>query len=157
VRIRPLQPDFRRIKMFATKLVIEMPIDSSVEYNNNYMHFINVITDEIHQQMYAFFKASVESSVVLNVVEESLDDTLDEIFILEERFLSDTLESAQQFQNSPDFQQTFVQLFQSHGATVSVITENDVTLDSDGYATMYELVNMSVPNLMWETQFPYSA
>ena len=143
--------------MFATKLVIEMPIDPSVVHNNDYMHFINVITDKVHQQMYAFLKASVESSVVLNVVEESLDNTLDEIFILEERFLSDTLESAQQFQNSTDFQQVFVQSFQSHGATVSVTTENDVTLDSgDRYATMYELVNISVPNLMWETQFPYS-
>jgi hypothetical protein len=143
--------------MFATKLVIEMPIDTSVVHNNDFMHFINVITDEAHQQMYAFLKASVESSVVLNVVEESLDNTLDESFILEERFLSDTLESAQQFQNSTDFQQVFVQLFQSHGATVSVTTENDVTLDSgDRYATMYELVNISVPNLMWETQFPYS-
>ena len=143
--------------MFATKLVIEMPIDSAVMFNNDYMHFINVITDEQHQQMYAFLKASVESNIVSNMVEESLDNTLDEIYILEERFLSDTLESAQQFQNSTDFQQVFVQLFQSHGATVSVTTENDVTLDSGNrYSTIYELVNISVPNLMWETQFPYS-
>jgi hypothetical protein len=144
--------------MFATNLTIKLPIDASDIHNDDYMYFINVIADKEHQKLYAFLKASVESSVVLNVVEESYANTLDEIFILKERFLSDTLESTQQFQNSSDFQELFVQLFQSHGATVSVTTENDVTLDSgDTHATIYELVNISVPNLMWETQFPYSA
>ena len=143
--------------MFATNLTIELPIDASDIHADDGMYFINVIADKEHQKLYAFLKASVESSVILNVVEESYANTLDNIFILEERFLSDTLESTQQFQNSSDFQELFVQLFQSHGATVSVSTETDVTLDSGDNATIYELVNISVPNLIWETQFPYSA
>ena len=140
--------------MFATKLVWEQPIDGSVLHDDNYTYF-NIIADKKYQQIYTFLKASVESAMIINVVEESLDTTSSEIFILEERFLSATLESAQQFQNSTDFQQVFVQLFQSHGATVSVTTENDVTLDSDNsHANLYELVSVSVPNLMWERQFP---
>ena len=142
--------------MFATNLAIELPIDASVIHNDDYIRYCNAIIDEKYQQMYTFLKASVESAIILNVVEERSDNASNGILILQGRFLSDTLESAQQFQNSTDFQQVFVQLFQSHGATVSVTTENDVTLDSDNsYANhLYELVSVSVPNFMWERQFP---
>jgi hypothetical protein len=139
--------------MFATTLVIELPhpIDSDiVTYGNN-------IVDEKYQQIWTFLKASVESATILNIVEESFDTTSDDITTITERFLSDTLESAQQFQNSTDFQQVFVQLWQSHGATVSVTTDPDAMVDSgDMYSSSYELVSMSEPNVMWQTQFPYS-
>ena len=143
--------------MFATNLTIELPIDASITNAIEAIYHATTIGNEKYQQIYDFIKASVESAIILNIVEESIDDSFDDIFILKERFLSDTLESTQQFQNSSDFQELFVQLFQSHGATVFISTENYVTLDSEhNNATMYELVNISVPNLMWETQFPYS-
>ena len=144
--------------MFATNLTIELPIDASITNAKEAIYHATTIGNEKYQQIYDFIKASVESAIILNIVEESIDDSFDDIFILKERFLSDTLESTQQFQNSSDFQELFVQLFQSHGATVFISTENYVTLDSEhNNATMYELVNISVPNLIWETQFPYSA
>ena len=149
--------------MFATNLIIELPVDTSITTALQGLDLSMVIDNEKYQQMYAFLKASVESNIILNTVEESAIDPTNQLFVWEEKFFSNTLEAAQQFQNSSDFQEVFVQLFQSHGATVSVTTENDATLSNgfdprDGYSVTnsYGLVDVDNPYIMWDTEFPYS-
>jgi hypothetical protein len=163
VRIRPPQPNLGE-KMFATNLIIELPVDASITTTLQGLDLSMVIDNEKYQQMYAFLKASVESNIILNVVEESAIDPANQRFVWEEKFFSNTLEAAQQFQNSSDFQEVFVQLFQSHGATVSVTTDlENATLSNgfdtrDGYSVTdsYELVDVNNPYIMWDTEFPYS-
>lgn len=163
VRIRPLQPNFRNTNMFATNLIIELPVDTSITTIPEGIDCTMIIDNDNYQQMYAFLKASVESNIILNVVEESAIDPVNQIFILEEKFVSNTLEAAQQFQNSTEFQEFFVQAFRTRGATVSITTESDVTLNNgfdptDGYSitNSYELVDVDNPYIMWDTEFPYS-
>jgi hypothetical protein len=149
--------------MFATNLIIELPVDTSVTTIPEGIDCTMIIDNDNYQQMYAFLKASVESNIILNVVEESAIDPVNQIFILEEKFVSNTLEAAQQFQNSTEFQEFFVQAFRTRGATVSITTESDVTLNNgfdptDGYSitNSYELVDVDNPYIMWDTEFPYS-
>lgn len=148
--------------MFATILTIELPVDVSVKTAFEGFESTNIIDNDNYQQMYTFLKASVESNIVLNLVEESASDPVNQIFIFEEKFVSNTLEAAQQFQNSTEFQKFFVQAFRTHGATVSVTTESDATLnngfdpsDRYGATNSYELVNVDTPYIMWEVEFPY--
>jgi hypothetical protein len=149
--------------MFATNLVIELPVGPTVNTHQKGFEQINLLYNEKYQQMYNFFTASVESNLILNLVEESGADPANQIFIFEEKFFSNTLEDAQQFQNSSGFQELLVQLLQSHNATVTLTTENNATLNdgldpNDGYADTYsvELVSIDIPYVMWVTQFPYS-
>ena len=147
--------------MFATSLKIELPVGPTVDTSSGGFAQANLLVNEKYQQMYNFLKTFVESNLILNLVEESSIDPTNQIFSFKEKFFSNSLEHAQQFQNSSDFQEVFVQLFQSHNATVTVTTENDATLDHNfdsTYSDIFkqELISVDIPYFMWDIQFPYS-
>ena len=149
--------------MFATVLVVQLPVGPNTQTIITGFDEMNLTVNEKYQQMYNFFKTVIESKLILNLMEESSIEPVNQIFVFEQKFFSNTFEDAQQFQNSKDFQEVLVQLYQSHNATVTVTTENTAEFIYDGsikdgytMTNTIDLIDIDCTYRMYNVQFPYS-
>ena len=147
--------------MFATNVVTELPVGPDVQDNDDIVNGFaktDKIVNSVYVELYNFLKLSIANGLILNLVHETPSVPLDQVFKNEENFFSTTLEKAQQFQQSQEFQQYVVQPYQDAGATVTVITNKNVDFDNlllnDTLSFDIDLIDVETPYFMRGTQHP---
>ena len=144
--------------MFATNIVINLPVESDVNNYQDGFTQTNIIVNSVYVELYNFLKLSIANGLILNLVHETPSIPTKQVFANTERFFSTTLEKAQQFQQSREFQQYVVQPYQDASATATVITNENVDFDNllidDTLSFDVDLIDVETPYFMRGMQHP---
>jgi hypothetical protein len=131
-----------------TWTAISIPTES-IEVDD---HIVSICNPE-HAKWYSMLKNCVDSNYMLNTVEEQINH---ELFILENKFYSTTLENALNLQRTL-IDSGWVNFWKNNGYNVTLSAPEEVDFDAalnnPNTSWINELIS-DQPNNMWSIQYP---